>query len=150
MDRKITWAPAINARTLLAYSALKKVYPLIARNNKLKQDIKITLYKICVRPVLIYGHQIWTAATKTHILKIQRIQNKFLRIILNKPRDTKIDTLHKIAKIQTIKQFIKESVFRAYNHDHQNSLISNTGKYNVDEIPIKIKIRFPKHATQDP
>lgn len=39
---------------------------------------------MCVRPVIRYGHQIWTAAVKSHISEIERIQNKFLRITLNK------------------------------------------------------------------
>ena len=42
------------------------------------------------------------SAAKSHISKIQRIQNKFLRIILNKPYDTSIYVLHEIANIQTI------------------------------------------------
>ena len=32
-----------------------------------------------------------TAAAKAHINKIQRMQNKFLRIILNKPYDTPLE-----------------------------------------------------------
>ena len=89
------------------------------------------------------------AAPKSYILKTQRMQNKFLRIILNKPRDTKITTLRKLAKIPTIKQYIKEFVSRTYNLTHTNLLISSTRNYEVNEIPLKIKIRLPKHVTQD-
>ena len=144
----ITWAPTINARVVLAYPALKWLYPLIAPNSKLKKDIKITVYKTCVRPIVTYGHQIWATAPRTYILKTQRTQNIFLRIIFNGPRDTKTTTSLKLAKILTIKQFIYESVSRTYNHTHTNLLISNTGKYDINEIPLKIKIRLPKHATQ--
>ena len=61
---------------------------------------------MCVRPVITYGNQIWAAAAKSHISKIQRIQNKFLRIILNKLYDRSICVLHEITNIQTIQDYI--------------------------------------------
>ena len=149
LDKKISWAPAIKARVNLAYPALKRLYPLIAPNSKLKTEIKITLYKVCIRPIITYGHQIWAAAPKTHIAKVQRMQNRFLRIILNAPRDTRITTLHRKAKIPTIPEYIKESITRTYDNTHPNPLISRTGDYNVQSIPIKIRVRLPKHVLED-
>ena len=67
-------------------------------NNKLKLSIK--LYKICIGPIITSKHQGWAAA-KLHISKVQKIQNKFLKIILNKPYDMAIAKLHKIAKMPT-------------------------------------------------
>ena len=49
---------------------------------------------MCVRLTITYGHQTWAAATKSHISKIQRIQNKFLRIILNTLYNTSMRVLH--------------------------------------------------------
>ena len=82
VDSKITWTPAIAKRTNLDYPALKKFYPLLFRNSKLKVTTKFNLYKICIRPIITYRYQIWVAAAKTHINKIQK-HNKFLRITLN-------------------------------------------------------------------
>ena len=147
LDSRLAWAPAIEARTRLAYPALRKIYPLISRNSKLRKEIKVTLYKVCIRPVITYGHQVWAAAAKSHIQKTQRVQNKFLRIILNKARGTSINKLHELANIQPIGDYIAQSTSRTYNHLHTNPLISNTGNYNVQELPLKIKIKLPKHAT---
>ena len=103
----MTWALAIETRAKLAYPALRKIYSLIARNSRLKNEIKITPY---IRSIITYRHQLWAAAAKIHINKTQKIQNKLLRIILNKSRDTLIPILHKMAKIRTINEFIQDSV----------------------------------------
>ena len=75
---------------------------------------------MCVRSIITYGHQIWTVAAKSHISKMQRIPNKFLRIILNKMYDTPIRILHVIANIQTIQDYITNSFETAYHTGHQN------------------------------
>ena len=117
-DSKITWAPAIENRTKLAHPALQKIYPFITRNSKLKTELKLTLYKTCIQPIITYENQIWAAAAKKHINKIQITQNKFLRIILNKPYDTPIKHLHDTANIPIITEYIKHSLTQAYNPDH--------------------------------
>ena len=96
---------------------------------------------MCVRLITTYGHQIWVVATKLHINKVQRIQNKLLRIILNKSYDTPICVLYEITNIQIIQDYIANSLKTAYHTEHQNPLISQTGSY----IPLKIKKKLPKH-----
>lgn len=56
---------------------------------------------MCVKSIIIYGYQIWASATNTHTNKIQKIQNKFLHIILDKPYDTAIKTVYSIANKYT-------------------------------------------------
>lgn len=131
----------------LAYSVLIRLYPLISKNNKLKTNVKIN--KAFVKLVITYRHQIWAAAAKNHINKIQKIQNKFLRIILNKPFDTPIKLLHQLANIPTIKDFIVNSIASAYHPNHENHLIRTTGNYQIDKIPMKIRTKLPMHATLD-
>ena len=110
LDFKITGAADTNKRANLAYPALHRLIPLISKNSRLKIEIKLILYKICVIPIITYGHQIWAAAANTHINRIQKIQNKFLRIIFNKLYDSPIKSLHEIADIPFIKQYIHNSL----------------------------------------
>jgi len=51
-------------------------------------------------------------APRTYLDKLQRTQNKFLRIALNAPRDTKIEDLHKTAKIKSIDRNYGTNVVR--------------------------------------
>ena len=121
-------------------------YLLISRNRKLKKNKEFNFYKTCIRPVIIYGHQIWTAAAKTYINKIQKIQNKFFHIIFNKLYDTLIRKWQAIANIPTIQKYINNSLTTAYHPNHHNPLISNIGKYDVTNIPLKTNTRLPnKH-----
>ena len=131
LDNKFSWAPAIAEKARLAHPTLRKIYPLISKSSKLKKEIKLILYKVCARPVITYGHQVWAAASGTHISITQRTQNKLLRIILNKSYDTLISTLHRLANIQTIQEYIADSVNRAYNHTHHNPLIRGTTTFRI-------------------
>jgi len=100
---------------------------------------------MCTRSILMYAAPVWAAGSRTHLNKIQRIQNKFLRIILNAPPETTITELHQTAEIESIDKIITRMLTSAYNHDHDNPLIRETGNYNVHELPFRIRCRLPKH-----
>jgi hypothetical protein len=48
----------------------------------------------------------WGFAANTHLLKLQRLQNKFLRTIDNFPRRTPVRELHKAFNIPYIYDYI--------------------------------------------
>lgn len=45
----------------------------------------------------------------------------------------------KIANIPTIKIFIQNSLIKAYNSNHSNPVVRNTGNYETTNIPLKIR-----------
>jgi len=98
------------------------------------------VYKICIN---VRGSGL--GGPRTHLNKMQRIQNKFLRIILNAPKATTIVELHKEAEIESIDEVITRMLASAYNHEHDNPLIREIGNYNVLELPFRIRCRLPKH-----
>lgn len=81
---------------------LKCLYPLINRKSKLCIENKLAVYKQIVAPVIEYAIPVWETCAMTHKRKIQIVQNKFLRLILNASRFTRIDDLHEQAKIDKI------------------------------------------------
>ena len=76
----------------------------------------------------------------------KKIQNKFLRIILNEVYDTLIGVLHTLANIQTIQDCITNSFETVYYPKHLNSLIKQTKNNKVNDTPLKIMKRNPKHV----
>jgi hypothetical protein len=48
-------------------------------------DYKLLIYKAILKPVWIYGCQLWGTASISNIEKIEHFQSKVLRIIVNAP-----------------------------------------------------------------
>ena len=61
------------------------------------------LYKSYIRPVLEYGAPVILGASKTYIKKLQIIQNKAIRIAYKLDPLSHTEDIHKIAKIDLIK-----------------------------------------------
>lgn len=136
---------AITKRANLAYPVLHRLIPLISRNSKLKTNLNLNLYKMCVRSIIIYGYQIWASATNTHTNKKSRTSSYTSfwtnHTILPLKQYTQQQT-----NIQTIKEYIQNSLIKSYNNSHPNSFIRNTANYETTNIPLKIKIKLLKHA----
>ena len=148
LDSRFSWAKAWNKiKPRLPSLDITRLYPLLAKNRKLKLPIKLLLYMICVRPIITYGYQVWASAAKTYINRAQIVQYKMLRIILDKKRDTPIPLLNQLANIPTIKQYIQKTLPRAYNNKHHNPLIRSIGNYRFEDIPLKMRIKLPLQST---
>jgi len=100
---------------------------------------------MCARTVLLYAAPVWAGAPRVHLDTLQRMQNKFLRIALNAPRDTKIKELHKTAEIDSIDETIAQMLSGAFNYKHDNPLIREIGNYKIQDLPFRIRCRLPKH-----
>ena len=94
------------------------MYPLLNRSSKLNVKNKMLLYKLAIRPVLTYASPVFSDIAECHTKKLQIAQNKVLRMILDLPMYTSINTLHELANVSLIK-------------DHMNKLTNN---YNASNI----------------
>jgi len=97
------------------------------------------------RTVLLYAVPVWAGTPRTYLDKLQRMQNKFLRITLNAPRNTKIEDLHKMAKIESIDEIMARMLSGTFNYNHDNPLIREIGNYEIHDLPFRIRCRLPKH-----
>lgn len=88
----------------------KKVNYMGRMRNKLSSDTKLMLYKAIVLPNIDYCSSVLFLLSDGELMKLQKIQNKALRIALNKNIYTRTKKLHEIAKIKTIKQKIYNNV----------------------------------------
>ena len=64
------------------------------RNLGMQSKTLIHLYKMWIRPIALYGAPAYYSAAKTHLNKIQVIQNSALRIALRRNRRSHIADLH--------------------------------------------------------
>jgi len=128
-DRKITWRPHIERIETKAFGTFINTYSLF-KSERLSANIKLTLYKALIRSVMTYACPTWEFAADTHLLKLQRLQNRVLRSTGNYPRRTPTRVLHTAFKIPYVYDFITKLCRRQaeviQNHDNKN--VRNTGQ----------------------
>ncbi|GFX36948.1 RNA-directed DNA polymerase from mobile element jockey [Trichonephila clavipes] len=82
LDKKLTFKQHI---TRIRENFIKKAHTfshLISRRSKLSRSNKLLIYSSLLRPVITYASPVWSFAAKTHIQKLEVLQNKTLRQIL--------------------------------------------------------------------
>lgn len=104
---------------------LQLLYPLIKRGSILSLRNKVAVFNAIIAPVVNYAMPLWGSCAEVHKKKLQVIQNRLLRTILNLPRETRISDLHRIAKCKTINERIEDAFnwFIASAQSSENTLI---------------------------
>jgi hypothetical protein len=106
-DKRITRRLHIETISSKAFRTFIRAYSLL-RTKCLNANIKLTLYKALIRPIMTYACPIWELAADTCLLKLQRLKNKVLRIIDNFPRRTPTRELHVAVIIPYIHEFVTQ------------------------------------------
>jgi hypothetical protein len=100
----------------------------LLKTECLRISTKLTLYKALIGSVLTYACPTWEFAADSHLLKLQRLQNKVLRTTGNLPRRTPTHDLHMVFKIPYLYDFVtklcRQQVTVILNHENVN--IRNT------------------------
>lgn len=93
LDR-LTWGKHIVKKTNEINLKYKGLHWLLGRNSKLSLDNKLLIYKTTVKPIQLYGIELWGSACDSSVSIIQRVQNNILKQISNSPCLLKISELH--------------------------------------------------------
>jgi hypothetical protein len=120
LDKKMNFNAHINQTISKANMAIKFTYPVIKHSSKLSVRTKIRLYKSVIRPIITYGCPIWSLTSETNKAKLQRVQNKILKIITNE-RKMKIRNLHELCELETLEEHIKSLNTNFYKKHVKNS-----------------------------
>jgi hypothetical protein len=82
----------------------------------------------------MYAAPAWGHAAKIHINKLQKFQNRVVKIITNCPRYTRLEPLQNSLGIKTINQTITALTQQFYNNKFRasNQLITELGNYNTN------------------
>ena len=83
-----------NIHIIKTYASLFKLYPHINRRTPLKNECTIILYKTLIRPTLTYSSPVWYGTKTTNYDKLQRLQNKILRISVDAPWFVRNSQIH--------------------------------------------------------
>lgn len=121
LDKRLSFVAHINNLTQKGHKAIRLLYPLLNKNSKLSVKNKRLLYTAVIRPTITYAAPVWCSVSKTAFKKLQRIQNKCLRLILNADRYTRITELHNVTKLETIQEYTTKISKNFYSHHIKNN-----------------------------
>ena len=95
---------------------LRTLYPLM-REKLIPMQVKITIYKTILRPVLTYGSETWTLTERLKS-KIQAAEMRVLRIIKGVTRCDKIrnEEIRRELEIEPILEYVERSQLRWFGH----------------------------------
>ena len=146
LDSKLLFKQHIDISIKKANGTISTLFPIFRKNSPASLKAKMTIYRSYIRPVMTYAGTIILNSAKTHLNRLQVMQNKCLRMALSAPYYTKTSDLHLRANIPTITQFIKNNADTFYDNtkDHENPLIKPLGTYTSGSIPFRVKHRLPR------
>lgn len=128
LDKRLSFKEHVLHACDRAIKCGRALYPLLNRKSKLNTKNKLLLYKMCIRPIMTYGCQIWAEiCAKTYLKKLQIIQNKNLKIIHNLPRLYPTSLLHRRFK-ENMFNTITANLSRRFedrNRSSQHNVIRN-------------------------
>jgi len=151
LDRKLTFKNHIENSIVKAKSlAFKTLYCLLRKGNKMHTSQKLHIYRAIIRPVMSYACPIFVNAAKTHLRKIQIVQNSILRMALNVKWDsyTSNEKIHEESNVPFIDEFFEKLTNQFYDKctNHSNNLINSLGDYSSIQSGFRIKHRLPKRT----
>lgn len=146
LDQGLSFGEHIHNSINKAKGVMKILFPLIRRNSAVDKNMKITIYRSFIRPILVYACPIFTNCPKCYFKKLQLLQNKCLRMALDSDWYTRNTSIHEESNMPTIREHVNkltESFYlRSGNHD--NSIIRALGQYNKNNVSFRVKHRLPK------
>ncbi|GFW36485.1 RNA-directed DNA polymerase from mobile element jockey [Trichonephila clavipes] len=132
LDAKLTFAHHIEQTRKKAQAVHDVLKRLISRRSKLAIRHKVLLYKSIIRPVMLYGSQIWGSAGMCHLKKLHTLTNSFLRQIVNAPWFVRNEVIYRDLKIKPFLPHIKDLSKRFFDKlpNVPNEVISNQPAYD--------------------
>lgn len=112
IDKKLSFRQHIEHLSTKTLGLLLSLYPLINRRSRLSVDNKLIVYRQIVLPALMYGSNAWGTCSARNKLVVQRIQNKFLKLIHNLPNRYPTSDLHELDGIPLIEERIRSDLER--------------------------------------
>jgi len=119
-DRRLTWKEHIAMNRKQHDHKTREIKRLIGENSPLSLENKILIYKTILKPVWIYGIELWGCANKSNRAIMQRNQSKLHRTIANAPWYVTNHTLHTDLRIPYVRTVIHDRI-----NKHRTSLPSH-------------------------
>jgi hypothetical protein len=81
-DRRMAWRLHIEKTAAKALGTFIRTYSIF-KSKHLSAHIKVIVYRLLIRSIMTNACPTWKFAADTHLMKLQRLQNRVLRAIGN-------------------------------------------------------------------
>lgn len=127
LDKKLTFGFHIEESLRKFDKLTKTFYPLVNRRSRLDNGTKVLLYKTVFRPTVTYGFPAWYNCASCHRKKVQRKQNRTLKMMLNLGIQHPTDEVHRLAGVEPIDEWFQRLMpkFRISCQASINPLLQN-------------------------
>lgn len=150
LDAKLNWKDHIKKKKIECELKYREVHWLLGRKSKLPIKYKLLIYNQTIKPVWLYGIQLWGCAKQRNIQIIQIFQNKILREIVNAPWYVRNRDLHRDLLIpavtEEIKSYAQKHKVRLEHHvnPEASQLLYSTGPRRLQrKKPLELAINDP-------
>lgn len=144
LDERLNFHRHIKNQVAKGYATKKKLYPLLCKKSHLNSDNKILLYTSYIRSIITYAAPAFCHLRPYPLRSIQSLQNKALRLALNKPYFTRISDLHEQANIPTIREYINKISNDFYQFQcNSNRLTKNITKSRIHATNSRLPHSLP-------
>ncbi|KAL1132846.1 hypothetical protein AAG570_010798 [Ranatra chinensis] len=140
IDRTLTWNPHTRLKRQETNRRYKLLQRLLDKRSKLRTENKLLVYNSIIKPIWAYGAEIWGSAKPSNVNRIQTLQSKILRRIVDAPPYVSNLTIHSDLKIPFVKDFIATR-----NRKFHSKLYSTT---LPDNPPRRLKRHWPRDFLQ--
>lgn len=106
LDPRLTYKSHVDYVLTKCDKIIKSLYPLINRRSRLSVGNKLILFKSIFRPTFMYSSPVWSCCANTHLNKLQILQNKILKMMLDKPKRFPTGDLHDESEIELVKDYM--------------------------------------------
>ena len=125
---------------------LGMLYCLIGRRSIMNIKNKMIIYNVIVKALMLYAAPVWSNTTASNILKLQRVQNRIVRMMINaKPRDKNVD-IHQRLNLK----YVEEEIYARTKNYFENQIMlvpdmQEARVLTVEEMPFRMKYNMPYH-----
>ena len=112
LDVRIKWSEQYKTKLIELRLRYRQLYWLMGRNSHVSVNNKLLIYNQILKPVWVYGIQLWGCAARCHIESIQRFQNKVLRHAVNVPWFIRNSDLHSDLAIPLVSEVINQMALK--------------------------------------
>ena len=143
LDTQLTWKLHIKSIIEKIKKTRRQMHWLTSRKSKLSIENKLKIYKTIIKPIWTYGIPLWGTAAMSHINKIEIIQAKILRTVVNAPWYVRNNDIPRDLGIPTVMEEISRysEKYKSRIATHPNRLAAETHKtINMDR---RLKRKHP-------